>query len=62
MLLKLLLLNMPECVHINRNLNMPRVLNMSSSEYGKALNVAKVLIMRALHSVLSIPEYVLIEY
>ena len=53
---------MPECVHINRNLNMPRVLNMSSSEYGKALNVAKVLIMRALHSVLSIPEYVLIEY
>ena len=53
---------MPECAYINEIPNIPRVLNKSkfciwqSSEYGRVLN------MRALHSVLNMPEYALAEF
>ena len=47
---------MPDCVYINRILNMHRVLNMPNSEYGRVLN------MRTLNIVLNMPEYVLTEF
>ena len=44
----------------NRNLNIPRVINMpkfwQSSEYGRVLN------MRALHNVLNMSEYGMTEF
>ena len=47
---------MPDCAYTNRILNKPRALNKQSFEYGR------VLTMRALHSVLNLPEYSEYEY
>ena len=41
---------MPECAYTNRILNMPRVLNRQSFEYGSSL------IVLVLHKVLNLPE------
>ena len=47
---------MPKCAYINMVLNMPHILNRQSAEYGRVPN------MRALHSVLNVPEYALTEF
>ena len=50
---------MPQCTNVTTILNMPRVLNMQKC---KTSDYDRVLKMLALHSVLDMPEYALIEF